>query len=202
MNITGFLIWTRGSSLPNESAIACWTMPGSQIEICSAFGIVVSPICEAGRACAFCHGRVLSCSPAHVDMHCARGAPNASSSARFSSSTLTRARPRNPNVGGSVCAAISSRTRSTSTFRRARHTRRLQLRRVRRNVRIHAAAARRHHLRRHLARRRRPPASRWRRAVPAPPSGDPGSTARSCCRRSTRRCSPRPTAAAGSTRAA
>ncbi len=47
----------------------------------------------------------------------ARFAPNVSSSARFSSSTLTLARPRNPSVGGSVCARIRSRTRATSTPR-------------------------------------------------------------------------------------
>ena len=46
------------------------------------------------------------------------------------------------------------------------------------------------------------PASSRRRAVPGPPSDGRGSTARSSCRRSTRRCSPRRTAAAGSTRAA
>ena len=36
MNITGFLIWIRGSSFQNESTIACRTMPGSQMEILRA----------------------------------------------------------------------------------------------------------------------------------------------------------------------
>ena len=53
----------------------------------------------------------------------------ARSSARFSSSTLTRARPRNPSVGGSVWAAISSRTRAGTSAFRLRATRaRLQRR--------------------------------------------------------------------------
>ena len=82
MNITGFLIWTRGSSLTNESAIACRTICGSQIEVVRARSAMVCVL---------------------VTDVCA-GAPSASSSARFSSSTLTRARPRNPKVGGSVCA--------------------------------------------------------------------------------------------------
>ena len=110
-------------------------------------------------ACAFCHCRVLS--PAEAGHYlpfvsfvdAGAGAPNISSRARFSSSTLTRARPRKPNVGVSVCEAISSRTRLASTFRAACHACGLQLCRVRRNVRVQPAAAGGHHLGGHLIRR-------------------------------------------------
>ena len=63
-----------------------------------------------------------------------------------------------PNVGGSVCAAIEL-THALERRRRAaaRHARRLQLRGGRRDVRIQAGAAGRHHFRRHLAGRARLP---------------------------------------------
>ena len=80
------------------------------------------------------------------------GAPIVSSrrSARFNSSTLTRARPRNPNVGGSVCVA-NQLADPLDGHPRAAAPGGLQLRRRRRDMRIHAAAAGGHHLRRHLA---------------------------------------------------
>ena len=97
MNITGFRIWMRGSSLQNESTTAGRRMVGSQIEIRRARSAMTDSSSFVRPAAA---------------------APHDSSSARFSSSTLTRARPRIPSVGGSVCDRI--RSRRVRRTRRAR----------------------------------------------------------------------------------
>ena len=67
MNMTGFLIWIRGSSFFNESS-------------------------SAGRTIAASQKRTTTSACGHGDYLMA-------SSARLSSSTLTRGRPKRPNAG-------------------------------------------------------------------------------------------------------
>ncbi len=183
MNITGFLNCCRGIEL-REGIDDCLPQ-------------------DAWNPRATCDVRVLPCDQLLPAVRVVRwrvglstAGPNDASSARFSSSTLTRARPRNPKVGGSVCASTSSRTRCERGAARRCDAARLQVGRGRRDMRVETRAAGCHHLRRNLP-RSGPFLCRDRlQAAPARPSGDRDSRARSSCRRSTRRCSRHPTGAA------
>ena len=131
MNITGFLIWIRGSSFRNESTTACRTIPGPRSKSCARVLPWSCPDVLAGRRRLRCPERLVEreVQLEHVD---ARPAEKA----------------ERRRLGVRLNQFAHALDRHTSGRRDARG---LQLRRGRRNMRIQPGAARRDHFGRHLA---------------------------------------------------